>query len=541
MSLRARTSMPAVLAAVAIAAGGLPTATAGASADNRVPQPEASDDITWETCPDQVTVDTAECGRIDVPMYHANPDGEQISVGFVRVPASDPGVRRGTLFAVNGGPGGDGYAHIGAEDYLMNWPQDMKHEWDMVSVQPRGQAGSTPLECNHQPTGWDPLRAHLTEAGGYFKAACEIGTPGYTDSINTSETADDLDDVRDALGEEKVSVMGVSYGTHLGSTYATKYPEHTDRLVLDSGFDTGRAWNGFLDDQTGGYTRALHDFLEWVADNNDTYGLGETPLEVYQAWSRVIVEESGTNPTVVPPPARIGDLPAGLQWAGQPAADILTATGQPQAQLENLFHMVSAPGARQSASPTLTATHQVLPQPQFWGELAEIINGTTPIPSPEEQAEAQSELDPELIAQQDAALSMQQMVICNENQVTADPMRIPGALWNNFVEKDVFSLPGDTAMAGLNCAGVEPDAPFVHINGGELDVRPLQIQGTGDPQTVYRTHDPMAKAMNSHVITVDGPGHAQVGVGNSVVDDAVVEYLRTGTTDITAAPSRPVG
>ncbi|WP_312982334.1 alpha/beta fold hydrolase [Corynebacterium sp.] len=529
--------MPAILAAIVVAAGGLPAATAGTAVEDGSPQPASSSDITWEACPIQVTVDTAECGRIDVPMYHAEPDGEQISVGFVRVPASDPDARRGTLFAVNGGPGGDGYVHIGAEDYMIEWPQEMKNEWDMVSVQPRGQAGSTPLDCDHAPAGWDPLRANLTEAAGYFQAACEIGTPGYTDSINTSETADDLNDVRNALGEDRVSVMGLSYGTHLGSIYATKYPEHIDKLVLDSGSDQNRTWAGTLDDQTDGYTGALHDFLGWTAENNDIYGLGETPLEVYQAWSRVIVKESGTNPTVVPPPAQIGDLPEGLQWAGQPAADILTATGQPQAQLENLFRMVSAPGARQDASPTLAITHQVLPQPQLWGQLAEIINGAVQLPSPEEQPDA----DPELVAIESAALSMQQMVICNENRVAADPLRIPGALWNNFVEQDVFSLPGDTAAAGINCAGIEPNAPIVDINGDALEIRPLQIQGTGDPQTLYRTHRPMAEAMNSHVITVDGPGHAQVGVGNTVVDEAVMDYLRTGATDVTAAPSRPVG
>jgi pimeloyl-ACP methyl ester carboxylesterase len=533
--------MPAILAAIVVAAGGLPAATAGTAVEGGIPQPASSSNITWEACPIQVTVDTAECGRIDVPMYHAEPDGEQISVGFVRIPAADPDAHRGTLFAVPGGPGDDAYTHIGTQDHLLQWPQDMKNEWDMVAVQPRGLVGSTPLDCDHEPTGWDPLRANLTEPAGHFQAACEIGTPGYTDSVNTSEIAHDLDDVRAALGEDTVSVMGVSYGTHLGSTYATLFPEHTDKLVLDSGSDQNRTWAGTLDDQTDGYTGALHDFLEWTADNNDIYGLGETPLEVYQAWSRVIVEESGTNPTVVPPPVQIGDLPEGLQWAGQPAADILTATGQPQAQLENLFRMVSAPGASQAASTTLVATHQVLPQPQFWGELAAIINGTTQLPSPEEQIEAQADADPEALNQMKATQAMQSMVICNENRVAADPLRVPGALWNNFIEQDVFSLPGDTAAAGINCAGIEPNAPDVDINGDALDVRPLQIQGTGDPQTLYRTHRPMAEAMNSHVITVDGPGHAQVGVGNTVVDDAVVDYLRTGTTAVTAAPSRPVG
>ena len=70
------------------------------------------------------------------------------------------------------------------------------------------------------------------------------------------------------------------------------------------------------------------------------------------------------------------------------------------------------------------------------------------------------------------------------------------------------------------------------------DPRPLQLQGTHDPQTPYPNHGPLAEAMGSHVITVDGPGHGQFGMGNDVVDAAVLEYLRTGHTDVTTAPGR---
>jgi pimeloyl-ACP methyl ester carboxylesterase len=529
--------MSAVLATLAVAAGGLPVAAAGTAVDapaGGVARHAASDEITWEACPELVTVETAECGRVDVPMYHADPDGAQISVGFVRIPASDPDSRRGALFGNPGGPGGDGYSFFGYDgEGAMSWPEELRSEWDLVAVQPRGLTGSTPVDCDHDP-GFDPVRAQL-EPGAYLKAACETGTPGYTDALNTSETADDWDDVRAALGEDSISLLGLSYGTHLASTYATKYPDRTDRTVLDSGFDTKRAWAGVLDDQSGGYTGALHDFLQWTADNNDTYGLGETPLEVYRAWSRVVVEESGTNPTVVPPPAQVGDLPQGLQWAGQPAADVLTATGHPRAQLENLFRMVSAPGAVQSTSMTLALTRMMLPSPNSWGTLAGMVAGTEDVPDIDELA-AQAQ-DPSATV----PVYMQAMVICNENQVAPDYTRIPGAVWNGMVVQDPFLAPGDMAAAGISCSGTTPDAPFVDINGDGLDTRPLQIQGTGDPQTVYRTHRPMAEAMNSHVITVDGPGHAQVGVGNTVVDDAVVEYLRTGHTDVTSAPSRPIG
>jgi pimeloyl-ACP methyl ester carboxylesterase len=542
-SARFSAAATAVAAVTAVAAAlAVPVAQAG-QATPEVPAAQtfpAASDITWEDCPDQVTNTRAECGRIDVPMYHADPDGEQISVGFVRVAASNPEAKRGTLFGNPGGPGADAYEFFGYDgEYSMQWPDELSSEWDMVAVQPRGLPGSTPVDCENEPAGWDPVRIQ-TQNGGYTQAACEVGTPGYTNALNTWETARDWEDVRAALGEEKISILGLSYGTQLGSTYASTFPERTDKLVLDSGYDTDRAWAGLLDDQTGGYTGALHDFLAWTAERDDTYGLGDTPLAVYRSWSAKIVAESGTNPTAVPPPAEIGDLPPGLQWGGQPAADVLSAIGHPQAQIENVFRMMATPGANQSTSETLGVTRSLLPQPNQWGLLAEIINGTESMSSIPGASQEESPDPDQAESEMFTYVAMQSLVICAENQVAPDYTRIPGAIWSGTVTGDIFSAPGDMAASGISCAGREPDAPWTDITGSELETAPLQLQGTSDPQTVYRTHQPMADAMGSHVITVDGPGHGQFGMGNEVVDNAVLEYLRDGRTDVTSAPSRPV-
>ena len=537
MPPRYRMSMPvtALIAAAAVASTGLVAPAVAGTAS-----PTAASDITWEDCPTQVNVERAECGRVEVPMYHAEPDGDQISVGFIRVKASNPDAKRGTIFGNPGGPGGDAYEFFGYDgEYGMQWPDELASEWDMIAVQPRGLPGSTPVDCEHEPAGWDPVRAQ-TQAGAYMQAACEEGTPGYTDAVNTWETAHDWEDVRAALGEEKISILGLSYGTQLGSTYASLFPEATDKLVLDSGYDTEGAWAGVLDDQTAGYTGALHEFLAWVAERDDEYGLGDTPLEVYQSWSAKIVAESGTNPTAVPPPAQIGDLPAGLQWGGQPAADVLTEIGHPQAQIENVFRMMAKPGSSQSTSETLMLTRTFLPQPNHWGMLAEVINGTGTAPGAEAAGEDMSQQE---MSEQESLMftytAMQSLIICGENQVAPDYGRIPGAIWNGYILGDMFSTAGDMAKSGISCSGREADAPWTDISGDKLETTPLQIQGTRDPQTVYRTHQPMAEAMGSHVITVDGPGHGQFGMGNETVDAAVIEYLRTGSTDVTSAPARP--
>lgn len=488
------------------------------------PAPE----ITWEDCPEPVTDPTAECGRIDVPMYYSDPEGATISVGFVRVPAADQANRRGVLFGNPGGPGGDAYGYFGNPEN-MAWPGEITGEWDRVAVQPRGLSGSTPVQCDQLAPDYTDVDI-VTREGAFVRDSCEIGTPGYTASLTTENTAEDWEQVRRALGEERISIMGLSYGTFLGSVYATKYPQHTDKVVLDSGMDPNQAWNGVMDAQEGGYIGALHDFLGWVAERNDVYGLGTTPLAVYQAWSAKVVAESGTNPTVVPPPARIGDIPPGLEWAGQAAADIMTATGGTRVEVEGLSSRAANPGAIQSQSPTLAITRGLIPAPAQWDTLARIINGTEPVP---ETAVASDET---MLEDFVTSLNMQRLIMCNENQVPPNPADVLPYAWTAFITGDIFSLPSHSFSSGAACSGAPAVTGVPAVDGSALETRPLQIQATGDPQTPYAHHGPLAEAMDSHVITVHGPGHGQVGFGNAAVDEAVVEYLRTGRTEVTDVP-----
>ena len=249
--------------------------------------------ITWDYCPDQVTDPTAECGWIDVPMQHSDPEGPEISVGFVRIPAAEESARRGTLFGNPGGPGGDAYTYFDEGAGLFTWPQDIINEWDRVAVQPRGMSGSTPVSCDGDIEDVGFLDPYIRE-GAYIRDVCEE-PDGYTESLTTSNTVEDWEWVRAALEEEKISLIGVSYGTFLGSAYASRYPQHTDRVVLDSAPDSDLAWNGILAAQQVGYENALHDFMAWAAERNMTYGLGETPFAVYEAWARSVGAETGAH------------------------------------------------------------------------------------------------------------------------------------------------------------------------------------------------------------------------------------------------------
>lgn len=490
---------------------------------------ETSPSITWEECPAQVTVDGAECGRVEVPTYYSNPSAGNISVGFVRVKALDQSAKRGVLFGNPGGPGGDAYGYAASEGFA--WPEEIRQEWDFVGVQPRGLPGSTPVDCTAM--GGSPIDA-MVNMGSFIRNSCEQATPGYTNSLTTENTARDWEMVRQTLGEEKLSVMGLSYGTFLGSTYATLYPEHTDRVVLDSAMKPSAAWNGILASQEAGYNNALNDFFTWMADNNDTYKMGDTPLKVYERWSGVVAREAGARPTALPPGAEIGDLPPGLEFAGQPGADVMTATGPLRVQAENLRDSALNPGANQVYSVTLNLTRGLVPLAAEWDALAKHINGT------ERLDEAQEEAPQDELQQQQAQLlqgqAFQNLVICNENTVPADYAALPTYVWSNYVVGDIFAAPPAMFASGAACNGRGPITKNPTLNGAGLEVQPLQINATGDPQTPYRYHGEMAQQMNSHVVTVHGPGHGHVAAGNEVVDDIVVDYLRTGHATATDAP-----
>ncbi|MFH0411796.1 alpha/beta hydrolase [Corynebacterium sp. L4756] len=490
---------------------------------------QSSPEIAWEDCPPQVNQPGAECGRIDVPTYYSDPSLGSISVGFVRVPATDQAAKRGVLFGNPGGPGGDAYSYAASDS--VEWPEEIRQEWDFVGVQPRGMVGSTPVDCT--APGGDTMDAMLN-MGAYIRNSCEQATPGYTNSLTTENTARDWEMVRQALGEEKISIMGLSYGTFLGSTYATLYPQHTDRVVLDSAMKPSAAWNGILASQEAGYNNALDDFFTFMADNNATYRAGSTPLQVYERWSRVVAREAGARPTALPPGAKIGDLPPGLEFAGQAGADVMTATGPLRVQAENLRDSAVNPGANQAYSVTLSLTRGLVPLPQEWDALAKHITGA------ERLDQGESELSAEEIEQYQSQMaqgqSFQNLIICNENTVPADYAAIPTYVWSNYVTGDIFAAPPALFASGAACNGRGPVTKNPTLNGSALEVQPLQINATGDPQTPYRYHGEMARQMGAHVVTVNGPGHGHVAAGNEVVDDIVVDYLRTGTTSATSAP-----
>ncbi|MDT0270053.1 alpha/beta hydrolase [Streptomyces sp. DSM 44915] len=248
------------------------------------------DSVRWGPCPEGVDDARLECGTLDVPLDYRDPDGRRIEIVISRLASEHPDRRRGVLVTNPGGPGGPGldFPAVLADSGL---PQEILDGYDLIGMDPRGVGHSTPVTCemteDQQRRGAFAPYAH-TEADVAAEApharelaaqCADSATDWLLPHTTTANTARDLDRVRAALGEPRISYLGYSYGTQLGATYATLFPERGDRMVLDSALGA----DGYDVDAMRLFARGLQDrfpdFAAYAAAHPE-YGLGETPEQV---------------------------------------------------------------------------------------------------------------------------------------------------------------------------------------------------------------------------------------------------------------------
>jgi len=308
-----RRAAPAALAAVAVV---LALAVALLLAG---PARAAGGPIAWAPCGDG-----AECGSLGVPLDHARPGGPEIAMPVTRVPASDPGRRIGSLVMNFGGPGAPG-----AEILRDTPPESLRvlapgltDRFDLVSFDPRGTGGTLPVDCGI--TAEDGLTTELVtpqslDVGALVADArryaelCGERNAGVLERLATADVARDMDLLRAALGEERLTYLGYSYGTFVGATYASLFPERQGRLVLDGAMDPGRYAGRpleFLREGAAAAERALNRFLAACAgDQIACAGFGGS--DPWAAFDRLVARADAE-------PIPAGDAPpvSGLDIIG---------------------------------------------------------------------------------------------------------------------------------------------------------------------------------------------------------------------------------
>lgn len=220
----------------------------------------ATDTLSWSPCEGPKG---AQCAEIDV----SGRDTGDWTIPVMRLPAT--GSRIGVLFTNPGGPG------ISGVDYLRTWGDTLSRlraSYDIVSFDPPGVGGSVPdtrclterqkTEIRNQPSAprGRPERETAFRLAKLIGQECESLLGPALANVSTLNAAAVMDAIRAALGERRISYLGFSYGTLLGTVYADRYPERTWRFVLDGAMDPALDYDRVRRDQAVALDKATRRF-----------------------------------------------------------------------------------------------------------------------------------------------------------------------------------------------------------------------------------------------------------------------------------------
>ena len=284
------------------APGSKPTTTAVGSPTTA--KSKASGTVTWTTCDDKVLEskpeisDLVDCATLSVPLDYSKPTEKKIDIAMVRYAAGPSGKRIGSVLMNPGGPGGSG------RDFLtgvvsQNEPKvaELHSHFDMIGFDPRGVDGSEGLSCVDGPTldqrfnidqsPDTPEEVAAKDAlDDKINNACKAKySEEFLKQINTENTARDMDQIRAAVGDDKLTYLGISYGTYLGSVYATLFPDKVRSLVLDGAFDpAGEDELTTNVIQLTGFEGAFKNWADWCA-KSVVCAFG--PNDIDQRWYKL--------------------------------------------------------------------------------------------------------------------------------------------------------------------------------------------------------------------------------------------------------------
>ncbi len=502
-----------VVGALAVAA--LPGSASASSSASAIPDPLARyhhQRLDWTSCVrgsgdaigKELEQAGAQCADVSVPLSYEDPGGRTITVAISRIRATDTAHRVGPLLLNGGGPGGQ---TLGDPPWVRKAMKDVGARYDVVGVDPRFVGRSTPLDCKW-PTG-SAIRGAGTDRAGFDRMAvfaeelarrCRAHEGDVLPYVSTRNTARDMDVVRAALGERRISYLGYSYGSYLGSVYATMFPGRVDRVVLDGVVDPDRYGPRLLRGTEPANRHALRNWAAWAAARDTTYGLGRTRHAVLATVDRIQAAAART-------PLRLGDRRVDA----------------------HVLPLVVFNGLSQDNAPAFAAFAEAV------RDLRRASDGHTVTPSP-----WLSDTLSFLLTSTDSHYgSVQMAILCGDGAAPRDKE----VYWRDVErERARDGLFGPVTQSIGPCAYWETPRERPTVIRDDLPA--LLVNATGDPRTTYQSAAAVRRAWpSSRLLTLrDADQHAVYGVFGSVCVDATVNaYLATGELprrDVTCERSR---
>ncbi|MEW1561923.1 alpha/beta hydrolase [Streptomyces sp. NPDC093509] len=430
-----------------------------------------------------------QCATLKAPLDYAKPDGGTIGLALIRSKATGGQSKRiGSLLFNFGGPGGSGVSTMPSYGSAVG---PLHERYDLVSWDPRGVAASEGVRCRTDKAiqaseSVDATPDDAAEEAAYFQDADDFGkgcakaAGKLLSHVSTTDTAKDMDLMRQVLGDRSMHYFGISYGTELGGVYAHLFPKNVGRLILDAVVDPGADTVGHAKNQTLGFQRALDDYLKSTGQNP-----GQGSRKIADLLKRIDAKPLPTS-------------------SGRKLSQTLALTG------------IVLPLYSKQGWPTLT---EALKDAEG-GDGSALLH----------LADGYNERDAS--GHYGTTTHSQRVISCLDDKQRPTPEETKKRLaefekispvFGDFMGWDTAGWCHDWPVAG------QYDTPEVSAPGAA----PVLVVGnTGDPATPYEGARRMADELGKDVgveLTWKGEGHGAYGSGSDCVDSTVNSYLLDGT------------
>ncbi|SFM89625.1 alpha/beta hydrolase fold [Pseudonocardia ammonioxydans] len=457
--------------------------------------------LSWGPCADYARSDDDrqafadpqfDCTRVTVPQDYAQPDGETMQIALLRKKAT--GNKIGSLFTDPGGPGASGTSFMASTG--ATWADNgLGDRFDLIGFDPRGTGASEPaIDCQTDEEVDDARTKVFADPSPAGVAAAEAFNKQFADHctertgadvlahVGTRDVAQDMDVLRAAVGDEKMTYAGFSYGTELGTAYAEAFPQNVRALLLDGAVDPTQTTMDSTVKQNAGFQQAFDAF---AADctSKPNCPLGTDPAQATRAFQTIM----------------------------QPLID------QP---------VPTSDGRMLSFNDAQTGVSQALYVSQLWPALqqgiSQVANGNGDFLMT--LADLYYQRDQQ--GRYTNMLEAFQAITC----VNQPPLREPEEaleLAQKADEAAPFRSTGRGPVGARDSCAFWPVPPTSEPHTPQVEGLPpvLVVSVTGDPATPYQAGVDLADQLGGSLLKVNGEQHTAALQGDPCVDRYAVDYL----------------
>ncbi|WP_200894867.1 alpha/beta hydrolase [Microbacterium sp. SA39] len=428
-----------------------------------------------------------ECATLEVPMDYEDLDGQTIDIAVTRNAATGED-RIGSVVLNPGGPGVQ--ATTFSPLIAALWAGGpVTERFDIVGFDPRGVGLTEPaVDCytDEERDADEPLAAlgaWTEESARAIVEKCADGSGGaeMLAHLGTRDVARDMDVLRAALGDEKLTYAGASYGTRLGAVYAEMFPQNVRALVLDGAVDPLKNTADRRVQLSAGLQASFQRFADFCA-TQAACPLGTDPAQA------TIAAQNLLRPLVDEPLLSTDGREVGFLAAGEGIISGLYAEASWPAVIAGLTELQAG-------------------RPDALLALRDGYYGRT------ESGEYANDYE-----------ALFAINCLDEERLTADEMT---ALGNQLNESVPFLDPGITPATQDGCEfwPTEPTLGFPYATGVEGLPEVLVTSVTGDPVTPHEGGISLAETLDARLLTIDGNQHGSFASRNECVDGVVADYL----------------